>query len=511
MEWTWASNANNMWVSFSGMLRSDPPRNIRLCELRHEALLDAGEVFNPDWLAKVREGSGIVRFMDWQNTNSNLSALRFSDIPTPEYCSYGGDTRTPHIKGGMPLALMSALAKQVQSHPWVCIPTVLGTRKLSAIKTISNAAPAVVSSPGHKWEDGDQVIAYGTNWREIERNTFRVSNSDQKGGTFVLADLDSSSFGPYTSTWASLTSPLDLESIARELARLAAHFRDNLASPLLTYFELGNELWNWIFNAPHWLAAQARGRFPGDDNNRMAGYLAAHCMKVVRHTYGLDARQRWRGVLATQTVNPDVTNRMLAGIKQYLSEHAPTLTVSDLFDDLAVTGYWGGAFKKDSKAEIFGWMDLSEKRWKDGLEPTKYSYFNRIVNEDCSDGRHTGTPYSLRKITSYWAAQKKLADANGLGFIQYEGGNHNDPRFFDTLTSNERERFIEFYRRCNHTSEDAANYAAMFNSFVAMGGKYPSKFVEAGAVSRYGAWGGLRHLADSNPVWDAVVAFNRRS
>jgi hypothetical protein len=51
----------------------------------------------------------------------------------------------------------------------------------------------------------------------------------------------------------------------------------------------------------------------------------------------------------------------------------------------------------------------------------------------------------------------------------------------------------------------------MFKSFVAMGGKYPSKFVEAGAVSRYGAWGGLRHLGDSNPVWDVLVTFNRRS
>ena len=97
----------------------------------------------------------------------------------------------------------------------------------------------------------------------------------------------------------------------------------------------------------------------------------------------------------------------------------------------------------------------------------------------------------------------------GLEFIQYEGGNHNDPKIFDTLSAEERERFMEFYRRCNHTPEDAANYGTMFNSFVAMGGKYPSKFVEAGVISRYGAWGGLRHLSDNNPVWDAVVSFNR--
>ncbi len=500
-----------MWVSFSRMLRSDPPRNIRLCELRHETRLDAGEVFDPRPDGRrFEKGSGIVRFMDWQSTNSNRSTLRFSDIPTAEYCSYGGDTRTPYITGGMPLELISALVNQVQSHPWVCIPTVLGTARLSAIKTISNSNPAIVNSPGHQWENGDQVIPYGTNWRQIERGKFTISNSDKKAGTFALSGVDSSGFGLFSSTWASLTSPLDLETITREVSPFAAHFRDHITSPLVTYFEFGNELWNWIFNGPHWLAAQARGTSLDDDNNKMAGYLAAHCMRVVRDTYGHDGRQRWRGVLATQTVSPDVTNKILLGVKQYLSEHAPTLTASDVFDDLAVTGYWGGAFRKDNKTQIFTWMDLSEARWQSGLEPTKYSYFNRTVNEDCADGRHSGMPYSVSNIGAYWVAQKKLADANRLNLIQYEGGNHNDPNFFDALSAGEQVRFMEFYRRCNHTPEDAENYTAMFNRFFAIGGKYPSKFVEAGAVSRYGAWGGLRHIGDSNPVWDAVIAFNGR-
>ena len=75
----------------------------------------------------------------------------------------------------------------------------------------------------------------------------------------------------------------------------------------------------------------------------------------------------------------------------------------------------------------------------------------------------------------------------------------------------ERARFMEFYKQCNHTPEDAANYTAMFNQFIELGGKYPSKFVEARPVVYYGAWGGLRYLGDSNPVWDAVVKFNGRS
>jgi hypothetical protein len=510
--WTWSSNTSNTWVSFAGMDRNDPPRNIRLCEQRHEDRLDAGEIFNPEWLAKVREGSGIIRFMDWQVTNFNTSTLRVSDIPDQKYCSYGGSTSKPFIRGGMPLSIMSDLANQVRSHAWVCIPNVLGIKKLSSIATISNGNPAIVTSPGHKWEDGDQVIPYGTYWPQIEKSRWTVVNSDQKVGTFALAGVDSTKFNRFASfEWASVTAPYDLDSIAKEVALFASHFRDNIAPGLITYFELGNENWNYSFNQASWLAAQARGKLGRDDHHWMSGYLAAHCMKVIRDTYGSGGRDRWRGVLATQTVNTYATNPMIAGAKQYIQEHDRSLKMADLFSDLAVTGYFGGNLGNEQKTTAINWMDVSERRWKDGLEPTKYSYFNRVVNEDIADGRYTHIPDSLDKIVEFWRAQKGIADANGLGFIQYEGGNGNDPQFIGSLTAAEQARFMEFYKESCHTAEDARNYTSMFNAFVAMGGKYPAKFVEAGPVTRFGNWGALRYPGDSNPVWDAVVAFNARS
>ncbi len=508
---SWSSDTTNMWVTFADIDRHNPPRNIRLCELRHEERLDAGEIFNPDWLSEVRAGSGIVRFMDWQHTNFNLSTLRTSDIPGPKHYSYGGITRKPFIKGGMPLSIMSALANEVRSHPWVCVPNVLGTAKLSSIQTITNAHPAVVHSEGHRWDDGDDVIPYGTNWPQIERKRFKVASADRRAGTFALAGVDSANFPPYKSGWAAVTSVYDLDGMAQEIAQLAAHFRDSVAPGLVTYYEFGNEVWNFAFNAPHWLAAQALVKFGRDDNNRMAGYLGAHCMRVIRELYGSMGRTRWRGVMATQTVNPDVTRRMLAGAKQYIDEHASSLRLSDLFGDLAVAGYFGGNFGHPQKDMIFAWMDESEKRWRDGLEATKYSYFNRIENEDLSDGRHTKIPWSLDKIKGFWRAQKVLADAAGLGLIQYEGGNGNYPIFFNNLSPAQRTRLMEFYKQSCHTAEDARNYTAMFEAFVAMGGEYPSKFVESGPVSRYGNWGALRYPGDSNPVWDAVKVFNRRS
>ena len=53
---------------------------------------------------------------------------------------------------------------------------------------------------------------------------------------------------------------------------------------------------------------------------------------------------RWRGCLATQTVNTGVTNNALLGIGRFLtsaSSGEKGFSVRDLFDELAVTGYFG--------------------------------------------------------------------------------------------------------------------------------------------------------------------------
>ena len=505
IEWVWGVNEGQEQVVFSGIELNDPPRNVRLCEARHEALLDAGEFFNPDWLARVQEGSGIVRFMGWQNTNGDLVTLRFSDIPNKNYCSWGGTTAAPLIKGGVPVQVMSTLANAVQSHPWVCIPHAFGTKKLTAIANITQSNPTVVtSSPGHDWRNGEKVLVYGVGgMTQLNHMVCTVADSDPKAGTLKLAAVDSTRFDAYKSL-GYLASPLNLGDIAGEVALLASHFRDHIDPTLVTYFELSNETWNGLFNQSHWYRAQGEQRYgKGHHENRMSGYIAAHCMNVIRDTYGVKMRRKWKGVVATQTVDPNVTNRFLTGVKEYIREHAPSLMISDLFDDLAVDGYFAANFDDAQKSEIFHWMDLSETRWQVGLELTEHSYFNRVVNEESG--------HSIDKLVRDWRAQKIIADAEGLALIQYEGGNETRAGFSAPLALEERARYLEFYKRCTHTFEDAANYTTMFQRFIEVGGQYPAKYVEAGPVGYYGAWGGLRYLGDSNPVWDSVVKFNGRS
>lgn len=513
VEWEWGAGDRAQSVVFTGINHANPPRNIRVCEARLEARLDAGETFHPDWLAEVRRGSGIIRFMDWQATNSNRSTRRFSDIPKESYWRWGSPAcsappTTTRMPGGMPVSVLASLANTAQSHPWVCFPHVFGTNKTALIEGISNSNPAVVRAPGHNLANGDRVIPYMVyGMLDLNRNTYTIANSDPQAGTFELAGIDSTNFPKYTAN-GFLTTPFDLNLIEKEVAQFAAYFRDNVGNGLVTYYEYGNELWNTIFDGFHWLAGQARGLFSGDDPNKMAGYLAAHCMNTVRKTYGPANRQRWKGVLTTQTTFPYITKQMLVGVQQYISTKARDVKITDLFDELGVTGYWGGIFTDKFAPITKRWIDDSIARFKAGQEPTRYSYFNRMVSEDLIDARHTKMQGSFVNVFGWWRDQKAIADANGLGLIQYEGGNHN------TLTSKtlaDDPLYREFWLNTQFSPEDAANHTRMFEGFASLGGHYPSKFVEMGVPTRYGAWGGLRYMGDKNPVWDAVVAFNRRA
>lgn len=591
---TWATGAANKQLNFSAFDDNDPPRNIRFCPAAWEARLDAGEIFNPDWLAEVRRGSGIIRFMDWMVTNKNRSTRTFANIPTEDFYIWAGangsdDSATggsAYLQGGMPLSIMTRLAEEAESHAWVCIPHVFGTPKTARVTGVTQANPPVVTSANHPFVNGDQVIVYqiggmtqattvtltiaspcvvtwtghplqannaivitggtlptgltignavyvkdvlsvdtftvsatpggaaintsgsqsGTHTATtaLSRNTFTVAGATTD--TFELAGVNTTSFSAFSSSgW--LTSPYSLSGMTTQMTLFATHFRDNMPTDFVTYYEFSNEAWNsFITDAFHWLSAQSRLKFANDNSYKMTGYLLAHCMKTVRDVYGVNNRTKWKGVLATFSLGTTVTNDIISGVNTYISEHAPSLTINDLVDDLAVVGYWGGNLEEEYTAISQAWMDDSLTRFNASLEPTKYTYYDRMINEDLYDGQHTGTIFSIVNSQEIlWEPNKAVADANGLGFVQYEAGNSN--ALADGGFSNDAQR-REYFPEGVHTAADAANYSTMYNAFSVIGGTYPAKFTEANPNTINGSFGALRYPGDSNPVWDAVVAFN---
>lgn len=91
---------------------ADPIRNIVVLREAHVPLWEAGALFNPDWLAVVRDLRA-VRFMDWMMTNGS-PVVGWDD--RPRLSDYTYDWR------GVPVEVMVALANEIGADPWFCMP-----------------------------------------------------------------------------------------------------------------------------------------------------------------------------------------------------------------------------------------------------------------------------------------------------------------------------------------------------------------------------------------------------
>ncbi|MDO9639014.1 MAG: hypothetical protein Q7J44_10770 [Pseudotabrizicola sp.] len=91
---------------------ADPIRDIVIVRQDRAALLAGGQIFNPDWLARLR-GVKTIRLMDWMRTNDSPLA-QLEDRPKPEDYTW---TRL-----GAPIEVIVALANELDAHPWFTMP-----------------------------------------------------------------------------------------------------------------------------------------------------------------------------------------------------------------------------------------------------------------------------------------------------------------------------------------------------------------------------------------------------
>lgn len=90
----------------------DPVRDMVMVREDRAAQLATGQIFNPDWLDRIR-GVKTIRFMDWMKTNDSTLA-ELSD--RPKVSDY-----TWSLKGA-PVEVMIALANELDANPWFTMP-----------------------------------------------------------------------------------------------------------------------------------------------------------------------------------------------------------------------------------------------------------------------------------------------------------------------------------------------------------------------------------------------------
>lgn len=99
---------NNWWINVTDLTGagSDYPRDFQIYRTQDEALVTAGEMFEPAWV-DLCTGMKELRFMDWQRTNSPA----IDHVPRNSFHGFGKYPVSPEI--------IAAMANKVMADPWV--------------------------------------------------------------------------------------------------------------------------------------------------------------------------------------------------------------------------------------------------------------------------------------------------------------------------------------------------------------------------------------------------------
>jgi hypothetical protein len=195
--------------------------------------------------------------------------------------------------------------------------------------------------------------------------------------------------------------------------------------------------------------------------------------------------------------------------------------MSDVFDALAVTGYFSEVNRDELAALRQFWFTQSEVQFAAGNSETKHDVFVARAADYLANGIDALTPEELvlvarrpdgrieadlldpleGKLRQNFAENKRMADSWGLDLIQYEADSHIDPKDYRNDPAS------EWYKALNKSPEMGALTARMAEIFREEGGTLVNDFGHLGD-SPYGIWGTRTHMADQNPISAAYDSYN---
>jgi Ca2+-binding RTX toxin-like protein len=114
--YTGGDSKPDVYFTFQGLNASNPVSEVHVVRADQVDAFNAGEIFNPAFLEKVSEW-GVVRFMDWGNTNNSesLSWATRTTLDDAQWSKVNAD--------GVPLEAMVKLANEAHVDMWYNVPT----------------------------------------------------------------------------------------------------------------------------------------------------------------------------------------------------------------------------------------------------------------------------------------------------------------------------------------------------------------------------------------------------
>jgi hypothetical protein len=270
--------------------------NIRFYRAEHEALLNAGEIFEPNWLADISRFD-VFRPMDWTGVNDDYE-IALADRPRAN--------RPFYMRGRVPDWVIVRAAVDSGTQLWLNMPGLLG------------------ASP------------------QLAQKLRDYSLSDETKIAASAAEFD-----------AVMASSAPLDYLRSIVALLNAH---NYPVDRPIYLELDNEVWNTVFFASTdfyaGLGRAIASRHSGQAGNARTGYgyRSAQFADLFAQALaeGGRAAQPWTMALAGQSVNVKRTTDALAAVKAFNGAQPMSRY------GVAMTNYYSGGFFWHGENQLFG-------------------------------------------------------------------------------------------------------------------------------------------------------------
>ncbi|MEL7200271.1 MAG: calcium-binding protein [Pseudomonadota bacterium] len=483
-------------------------RDFVLVREEHEALHDAGAIFNPDYLEEI-EDFRVLRFMDWMHTN-NSNVREFSDLADVDDAFYGLPSNQAleyEIAGLIPSISPSELATLSRGFN---TPVYLDPDTREPLRDADTGELVTFIERGASFIDGLQTGV------PLE---IMVALSNQVG-----AD-----------PWFNIPHQASDDFVRQ----FATFIRDNLDPRLNVYVEYSNEVWNAQFDQFHYVNEEglrffgersAAGDNFGDqfgDFPAVAyyGYRSAEIISIFHEVFA-DQSDRINGVLSGQTFNPFVAQTAIQGAEYYFELNAPDVALDDIIDSLGVTGYFGGNVISQSNIgeSIVRLVEASQEAFRNGETSSEFELANRELAEYYRSGTlFTGAPDSLAQELHFTLpdVQERFelhaglirgerlfnapaGQAYDIDLVQYEGGPTVIPVTNEPVL---REFLLQF----NRSEELGTVLGEALELFRGVGGTLANDFFAVGVPSFGTNFGTQMFLGDENAQSRAFADYNENA
>ncbi|WP_386625760.1 hypothetical protein [Sulfitobacter geojensis] len=294
--------------------------------------------------------------------------------------------------------------------------------------------------------------------------------------------------------------------------------RDRLDPALTAYVEFSNEVWNWQFSQAVWADEVALARWGQKDKwMQLYGLRAAEVARIWSDVFAGEAEERLVNVISSQTGWLGLETEAFTAPLAVAEGMEPPV---DAFDAYAVTGYFGGVLGLEDRQEIVKtWLaesaakargkgeaqELKGKALETYIAAHRFDHATALAERELTDGSVSGNAADTLQdlIGRVWPHHAQVARAQGLDLVMYEGGTH----IVGIGGLVEDTALTAFMHHLNYSAEMGRLYAVLLNGWKAVGGQLFNAYSDVYAPTKWGSWGALRYLDDSNPRWDALVDF----